>query len=67
MGVAGIAIAWSVVVTSCVLGAPEDPGCSEDAECGGGYSCRAGACFRETSGATFVPVDAGDDANADAE
>lgn len=49
----------------CVLGEPEDPGCSEDAECDEGYFCRAGACFRETSGGGPAPKDAGSDAPSD--
>ncbi len=53
------------VLAGCVLGAPEEGGCSEDAECGEGFSCRAGACFRETTGGAFVPPDAGDDADSD--
>lgn len=49
----------------CVLGGPGEPGCSEDAECGDGYACRAGACFRESTGGAFVPPDAGDAGDVD--
>jgi Cys-rich repeat protein len=53
-------------LAGCVLGEPVDPGCTEDAECGEGYVCRAGACFEEIPGGAFVPPDAGADADADA-
>jgi hypothetical protein len=57
--------AWVAVMTGCVLGSPEEPGCGEDAECDEGFSCRAGACFKEPAGGGFVPVDAGADADGD--
>lgn len=47
----------------CVLGSPGDPGCAEDAECGEGFSCRAGACFRENDGGAPAPADGGDGAS----
>jgi hypothetical protein len=33
----------------CALGPEDEPGCHEDAECGQGFACVAGACFRATS------------------
>jgi len=57
-------IAAASAAAGCVLGGPEDPGCSEDAECGEGFACRAGACFRESTGGAFVGVDAGDAGDA---
>lgn len=57
--------AWIAALVGCVLGEAEEPGCVEDAECGEGYACRAGACFRELSGSPFVPADAGADAADD--
>lgn len=56
--------AWLAAFAGCVLGGSEEPGCSEDAECEEGFSCRAGACFKETTGGAFVPPDAGSDADA---
>jgi hypothetical protein len=35
---------------ACALGGDEEPGCRDDAECGGDFVCRAGACFRVTTG-----------------
>lgn len=58
------AAAWLGVLAGCVLGGTEEPGCVEDAECGEGSSCRAGACFKEKGG-VVAPVDAGADADAD--
>ena len=60
---AGIAAISAVV--GCVLGGPDDPGCGEDAECGEGFACRAGACFRESTGEVVAP-DAGDADSGDA-
>lgn len=57
--------AWLAALAGCVLGGSEDPGCHEDAECGEGFSCRAGACFEETLGGGFAPADAGADADAE--
>ncbi len=57
-------LAWIAALSAgagCVLGSPGEPGCTEDAECGEGFACRAGACFRENSGGALVPADAGDD------
>lgn len=64
--VLGVA-SWIAALAGCVLGEPEEPGCSEDAECGEGFSCRAGACFEETPGSAFVPSDAGADGALDAD
>lgn len=52
-------------LAGCVLGGPEAPGCAEDAECGEGYSCRAGACFMERG--AIAPADAGADSDAEAD
>jgi hypothetical protein len=38
------------VCAACALGEEDEPGCHADAECGGGFVCRAGACFRLTTG-----------------
>ncbi|MFO0593550.1 MAG: hypothetical protein U0441_38775 [Polyangiaceae bacterium] len=38
---------------------PGEPGCDEDAECGEGFSCRAGTCFREESRGGGIITDAG--------
>jgi hypothetical protein len=54
-------LAALAVFAGCVLGSPDDPGCTEDAECGEGFSCRGGACFRENHGGLPVPADAGAD------
>lgn len=61
------ALAALSAVVGCVLGGPEEPGCTEDAECGAGFSCRAGACFREESRGGAVPSDAGDASTKDAD
>jgi Cys-rich repeat protein len=63
--VVGVA-SWLALLAGCVLGGSEEPGCTEDAECGEGFSCRAGACFKERSG-VVAPADAGADADADAD
>lgn len=49
-------------IAACTLGAPEEPGCQSDAECGEGRICRAGACFRFV-GEGAPASDAGTDAN----
>jgi hypothetical protein len=41
-----LAIAVAEGTSACVVGAPEEPGCLSDAECGNDRVCRAGACFR---------------------
>lgn len=59
-----IAFAWGIAaVLGCVLGSPEEPGCTEDAECEDGFVCRAGACLEEITGAP-LPQDAGVDGDA---
>ncbi len=55
-------LAALAALAGCVLGSPGDAGCTEDAECGEGFSCRAGACFREDNGGPKVAADGGDDA-----
>lgn len=47
---------------ACALGDEDEPGCETDEACGEGYLCRAGACFRVTTGLTppKEPEDAGD-------
>ena len=53
------ALAASIVAAlGCALGPELSPGCQDDAECGAGYTCRAGACFRTTTPRS--PTDAGD-------
>jgi hypothetical protein len=49
-------------LSACALGPEEEPGCQSDEACGEGYLCRAGACFRATTGLTPPedPADAGD-------
>ncbi|MDI3286971.1 hypothetical protein [Polyangium sp. 15x6] len=49
-------------LVACTLGAPEEPGCQSDAECGEGRVCRAGACFRFI-GEGAPATDAGADAS----
>ena len=48
--------------SACVIGEDEEPGCKADEACGEGFLCRAGACFRVTTGLTPPkdPADAGD-------
>lgn len=50
-------LALALAAIGCALGAEEAPGCHDDAECGGGFVCRAGACFSAEEGS-----DAGADA-----
>ncbi|MCC6554778.1 MAG: hypothetical protein IT372_17525 [Polyangiaceae bacterium] len=45
---ASLALAFALAA-GCVLGG-EPAGCRDDAECPGGFICRAGACFRGTTG-----------------
>jgi hypothetical protein len=54
-------VAFAVLFAACVVGSG-DPGCRSDAECDEGFTCRAGACFRLTTGASppADPSDAGD-------
>ncbi|MBK8253915.1 MAG: hypothetical protein IPK82_14785 [Polyangiaceae bacterium] len=54
---------WAAVIAGCVLGSPDEPGCSEDAECDEGLVCRAGACVSELK-ASPGGVDAGSDGDA---
>jgi hypothetical protein len=49
----------------CAIGAEQEPGCQADADCGDGWTCRAGACFRTTTGRTDPIVDGGDGGDAD--
>jgi hypothetical protein len=55
-------------ISACALGVEEEPGCRSDEACGEGYLCRAGACFRVTTGLTPPQdsSDAGDAGDADA-
>jgi hypothetical protein len=46
----------------CAIGAEQEPGCHTDADCGGGWTCRAGACFATSTG--FSDPDAGDAGDA---
>lgn len=49
-----------ILAIGCAIGPEQDPGCHVDAECGTGWTCRAGACFRDTTDRTNPSVDAGD-------
>jgi hypothetical protein len=44
----------------CALGPEQEPGCHDDADCGEGVTCRAGACFWTTTPGS--PSDAGGEA-----
>jgi hypothetical protein len=49
----------------CAIGPEQEPGCHVDAECGEGWTCRAGACFRTTTDRSSPSVvDAGDAGDA---
>ncbi len=50
----------------CALGTEQEPGCHVDAECGEGWTCRAGACFQATTGQPRPVVDGGDAGGDDA-
>jgi hypothetical protein len=54
--VAALATTLAAAV-GCALGPEQEPGCHDDAECGAGFTCAAGACFRTTTPRT--PADAG--------
>ena len=60
---AGIGLFLGLIsgLSACSIG-EEEPGCQSDEACGEGYLCRAGACFRVTTGLTPPkdPADAGD-------
>lgn len=43
-------IGLAAAAIGCALGDEQEPGCHGDGECGGGFVCRAGACFRDTAG-----------------
>lgn len=51
------------VLASCALGSPDEPGCTEEAECEEGFVCRAGACIEKLP-FTPQPSDAGTDGDA---
>jgi hypothetical protein len=36
-----------VAAIGCTIGPEQEPGCQGDGDCGGGFVCRGGACFRE--------------------
>jgi len=63
------ALAGAVVAAAlgCALGPEQEPGCHDDADCGDGFTCRAGACFRTTTDPSPPETDAGDDAAGDAD
>jgi hypothetical protein len=44
----------------CAIGPEQEPGCHDDAACGAGFTCRAGACLRTTTGHTPPGDDGGD-------
>lgn len=60
------AIALVMVAIGCALGPEQEPGCQRDADCGEGFVCSAGACFRTTTERSLPSTDAGDDAGGDA-
>ncbi len=47
-------------VAACAIGPESTPGCREDEDCDPGFSCSAGACFKNTTERT-PPKDAGAD------
>jgi hypothetical protein len=53
-------IALLNAAVGCAIGDEQEPGCHTDADCGGGSTCRAGACFRSTTGLTPPVVNGGD-------
>jgi hypothetical protein len=66
---AALAAASAALVTiaiGCVLGPEQEPGCHHDIDCGDGFTCRAGACFRATTDRSPPATDAGDAAADDA-
>jgi hypothetical protein len=46
------------VAVGCTVGSEQEPGCQTDADCGAGWTCAAGACFRATTGLSLA--DGGD-------
>jgi hypothetical protein len=50
---------------ACVLGEEREPGCQRDDECGDGFVCRDGACFRFTTGLSPPHDPSLDDAGSD--
>jgi Cys-rich repeat protein len=42
-----IAALLAAAAYGCTLGPEQPPGCQSDGDCGGGFTCRAGACFRD--------------------
>jgi hypothetical protein len=47
------AVAALLAALGCAIGPEQEPGCQDDAACGAGFTCRAGACFRTTTGRTL--------------
>ena len=58
LSLAVLTAASLAAVVGCALGPEQEPGCHDAAECGAGFTCRAGACFRTTTDRS--PTDAGD-------
>jgi hypothetical protein len=58
----GVVLAAAI---GCAIGAEQEPGCHVDADCGAGFTCAAGACFRTTTGLTDPVLDGGDAGDAD--
>jgi hypothetical protein len=58
--IALLSAALGSAAPGCALGTEREPGCHADTDCGGGWTCRAGACFRATTGLTPPVVDGGD-------
>lgn len=57
-----LAVALGAAV-GCALGPEQEPGCKVDADCDEGFVCKAGACFRTTTGHTPPEADGGDAAD----
>jgi hypothetical protein len=64
---AAIAVGLVAAAIGCALGPEQEPGCHRDTDCGEGFACRAGACFRATTDRSSPATDAGDDAASDAD
>ena len=56
-----LALGGTALALGCALGPEQEPGCQSDAECGEGFTCRAGACFRNTTDASAPEADAAAD------
>jgi hypothetical protein len=57
----------AAAIVACALGEPEDPGCQANVDCGEGFTCRAGACFRLVGEPSPPPDTSAEDAGDAAE